>query len=258
MLNRLAIIAFLFLLTACVPKGPNPADPYESINREIHKFNMAFDATMLRPPATLYKNVVPKPIRAGINNFYNNINMIPTVINDVIQLEWNYAIKDTWRFIANSTIGLGGVLDVASTFNLPPHTNDLGVTFAKWGDMESPYIVIPFLGPSTIRDGMGLMFNYTFFTPYPYLASDAIVLSLLGFRYIDLRAELLETDRLLGEALDQYTLLRDAYLQHRHFVITGEHPNEDGALYVDDEEDTPLSPLPGTPIDKMDPLIPLQ
>ncbi|KTD22961.1 VacJ family lipoprotein [Legionella londiniensis] len=238
----LLIAAISLMLASCAQKGSNPADPYEPINRKIHQFNLAFDATVLKPPAKLYRVILPPQLRAGINNAYNNVNMLPTVANDLLQAEWNDAIKDTWRFLINSTFGVAGIFDVAaSNFYLPPHSNDLGITFAKWGDKHSPYIVIPFMGPSTFRDGMGMMFDYALFTPYPYIPSDKVVYSLLGLRYVDLRSQMLETDRLIGEAIDQYAFIRDAYLQHRNYLITGEQENNLGSLYVDDDEEEEIN-----------------
>lgn len=231
-----ATLISTLMLPACIHKGTNPADPYEPINREIHKFNMAFDATFLKPPAKLYKAVLPAPIRSGINNAYNNVAMIPTVANDLLQAEWRYAIKDTWRFGINSTFGIAGIFDVADPhFGLPPHYNDMGLTFAKWGDKKSPYIVIPLLGPSTIRDGMGMIFDYTVLSPYVYINNDAVIWGLAALRYVDLRSQMFETERLMDQALDKYAFLRDAYLQHRNFRITGEQ-EDTGALYVDGEE----------------------
>jgi phospholipid-binding lipoprotein MlaA len=245
----LTAVASSLFLSSCISKGTNPDDPYESINRKSHKFNMFVDGAVLKPAAKLYKTVIPSPVRAGVNNVYNNVNMLPTVANDLLQANWNYAIKDTWRFIANSTFGIGGIFDPASRFSLPAHSNDLGLTFAKWGDKKSPYIVIPLLGPSTIRDGMGMMFDYALFTPYPYIRSNAVLYSILGLRYVDLRSQMLETDRLLDEGLDKYTFIRDAYLQHRNYLITGEQP-DDGSLYVGDEDDDSVlseTPENGTP-----------
>lgn len=222
------------LLTGCHNKGSQTDDPYESINRKTHAFNMVVDKVVLKPTATLYKAILPAPVRSGINNVYNNVNMLPTIANDLLQAKGTQAIKDTWRLIANTTIGVGGIFDVASTFNLPPHSNDLGLTFAQWGDRNSPYIVIPLLGPSTFRDGMGMLFDYTFFTPYPYLNSSIAIYSLLAVRYVDLRSQMLETDHLIAESLDQYAFIRDAYLQHRHYLITGEQ-EEQGDLYVGED-----------------------
>lgn len=249
LLAIMTILLSALMLFACAHKGTNPIDPYEPWNREIHKFNMAFDATMLKPPARLYKAVLPAPIRTGINNAYNNVLMLPTVANDLLQAEWRYAIKDTWRFLINSTFGLAGTVDVADKrFNLPPHYNDLGLTFAKWGDKKSPYIVLPFLGPSTIRDGMGMAFDWMA-TPYPYLDSAGLIWGLAALRYVDIRSQLFDTERLMQEALDQYSFVRDAYLQHRNFLISGEE-QDTGALYVDegelgdyiDDEPAPVTP----------------
>lgn len=223
------------LLSGCVTTGTNPDDPYEPINRKTHRFNMAVDGAVLKPAAIIYKTLVPAPIRMGINNMYNNVNMLPTVANDLLQADGNQAIKDTWRFVINSTLGIAGIFDAASHCQLPPHSNDLGLTFAKWGDKKSPYIVIPLLGPSTIRDGMGMMFDYALFTPYPYIPSSPTIYALLGLRYVDLRSQMLETDRLIAESLDQYAFIRDAYLQHRQYLITGEQAEETGSLYIDDE-----------------------
>ena len=223
------------LLLGCVSKGLNPDDPYESINRKTHAFNMAVDTAVLKPAATIYVSVLPSFVRTGINNAYNNINLLPTVANDLLQADTNDAIKDTWRFIINSTMGLGGILDVARRFNLPPHSNDSGLTFAKWGDKKSPYIVIPLLGPSTIRDGMGLMFDYALFTPYPYIRSNYILYGLLGVRYVDLRSQMFDTERLLNESFDKYSFIRDAYLQHRQYLIGGEQAQDNGSLYVNDD-----------------------
>jgi phospholipid-binding lipoprotein MlaA len=236
------------LLPACMNKGPNPDDPYEASNRAIYRVNNVLDKLFLKPPARLYNAITPAPVRAGINNFYLNINLIPSVVNDLLQTEWTYALKDTWRFIINSTLGLGGIGDPASsTCQLPPHSNDLGLTFAKWGDKKSPFIMIPLLGPSTIRDGMGLLFNYTLFSPYPYIPQDTIIYGLLGFRYIDLRAQMLDTEKLMDESLDPYAFLRDAYLQNRNFLITGETQDTSGMLYVDDEASNNPNPLTSTP-----------
>jgi len=235
------------LLSGCVTVGPNPDDPYEAINRKLYNFNSKFDKYVLKPPAKLYAYAIPSPVRAGINNVYNNINMFPTVANDLLQAEYQQALLDSWRFIINSSIGIAGIFDVASLCQLPLHENDLGITFAKWGDKHSPYIVIPFLGPSTIRDGMGLMFDYTFFTPYPYIHKDFIIESVLILRYIDLRSRMFDTDKLIAQAPDPYSFMRDAYLQHRHYLIYGEQVATAGELYVDEEEGEIAPVLTNTP-----------
>ncbi|MCH9755617.1 MAG: VacJ family lipoprotein [Gammaproteobacteria bacterium] len=233
---RPLLLATTFCLASCVAVGPNPDDPYESINRKVYDFNAKFDKHIVQPPTKLYVAAIPAPIRAGINNIYNNINMLPTVANDLLQADFQQAILDSWRFVINSSMGIGGIFDVASQCQLPPHENDLGITFAKWGDKNSPYVIIPFLGPSTIRDGMGLLFDYTFFTPYPYIHKDFIIESVLILRYIDLRSRMFDTDRLISQAPDPYAFMRDAYLQHRNYLIHGEEPVATGTFYVDEDE----------------------
>ena len=226
-------IAATVSLTGCVHQGTNPADPYEHFNRKVHSFNMAADKVVLKPVALIYKTLIPGFIRKGINNAFNNLDMVPSVANDVLQAEGKWAIKDTWRFAINSTLGIGGLFDVADKMGLPPHYNDLGLTFAKWGDKNSPYLEIPLLGPSTIRDGAGMFFQFALWTPYVYINEDAVAYSLAALRYIDLRTQLLDSERIMGEALDQYSFMRDAYLQHRTYQISGVNQN-DGGLYVDD------------------------
>ncbi len=223
------------LLSGCAHKDANPIDPFEPFNRKVHRFNMAIDSVILKPPAKIYVAVVPGRVRKSVNNFYNNLDLIPSVANDLLQAEGKWAIKDTWRFFINSTLGVGGLFDVASTFGLPPHSNDLGLTFAKWGDKNSPYLVIPFLGPSTIRDGAGWLFQFALYSPYVYINDDAVVYGLLGLRYIDLRSQLFDAERLMDQAIDPYAFVRDAYLQHRNYLIAGTE-EDNGALFVDDTQ----------------------
>lgn len=243
----ISILASTLLLSACLQKGPNPEDPYESINRPIHKFNMAVDATMLKPAAKIYKAVIPGPVRTGVNNAFSNVLLPQAVASDLLQGDWRYAIKDSWRFMINSTFGVAGLFDVAaSSFALPPHYNDLGLTFAKWGDKKSPYIVLPLLGPTTIRDGMAIPFEYGMM-PYAYITNNAILYPVLALRYVDLRTQLLESEPMLDEAFDKYTFIRDAYLQHRNYQISGKEVDTNGSIYLDehilsdyvDEEQSP-------------------
>ena len=245
--KQLLVLLLMITVSACMKKGSNPDDPYETLNRETFKFNGAFDRTVLKPPAKLYKAALPPQVRLGISNVYDNLHMVPTVANDLLQGEWLFAIKDTWRFAINSTLGVAGVFDVAAKCSLPPHSNDLGLTFARWGDKRSPYLVIPFLGPSTIRDGVGMLYDYNVFTVYPYIRPYKLQYGLIGLRYIDLRAELFDTERLLQQALDPYSFVRDAYLQHRNHLIGGSTVTPSN-LYIeaDDDEDLLDKPSPST------------
>ena len=226
-------IATTLSLTGCVHQGTNPVDPYEHFNRKVHAFNVVADKAVMKPAALIYKSLIPGFIRKGINNAFNNLDMVPSVANDLLQAEGKWAIKDTWRFAINSTLGVGGLFDVADKMGLPSHYNDLGLTFAKWGDKNSPYIEIPLMGPSTIRDGAGMFFQFALWTPYVYINEDAIAYSLAALRYVDLRSQLLTSERLMDEALDQYAFIRDAYLQHRTYQISG-NGQDDNGLYVDE------------------------
>lgn len=228
-----ASMATTLTLTSCAHNGTNPADPYEPFNRKVNNFNMAVDTAVLKPTAKLYRAVLPAFIRKGINNFFNNLDMVPSVANDILQAEGKWAIKDSWRFVINSTLGIGGLIDVAEKFSLPAHYNDLGLTFAKWGDKNSPYIVIPLIGPSTIRDGTGMLFQFALWSPYVYINNDPLAYGLAGLRYIDLRTQLLDSERILDQALDKYSFVRDAYLQHRTYLIAGTEQEND-SLYIED------------------------
>jgi phospholipid-binding lipoprotein MlaA len=204
--------------------------------------NMAFDATVLQPPARVYVLVIPAPIRAAINNVYVNVSTLPTIANDILQLQYQHTINDIGRFLLNSSLGLGGIGDVATQLHIPNHHNDFGLTLAHWGNLNSPYIMIPFLGPSTLRDGMSLLVDYTFFSPYPFIANP-ILYNLLGLRYIDLRSQMSDNIKLVNEAIDPYKMMKDGYMQYRQHLITqnhstGSHNPEDDAsasLYVDDD-----------------------
>lgn len=237
------ILAVFFLTSSCMQKGSNKNDPYEPFNREVYKFNMAFDATMVKPPAKIYKTVIPPPVRTGVTNFFNNVNMVPTIANDLLQIAWPQAIKDSWRLFINSTFGIGGILDPAEKWGLPQHSNDFGITLAKWGVKQSPYIVLPLLGPSTLRDALGMPVDYTVFSPYFYIDAGALYPVLTPLSILDQRVQLFEAERLMDQALDKYSFTRDAYLQNRNHQITGsktelksENDNKSiGSLYVEED-----------------------
>lgn len=223
------------ILSGCIHKSDVPNDPYESINRKIYRMNTAVDGVVLKPAAKVYQAVLPSFVRRAVNNVYDNVYMIPTVANDLLQGKVQSAVLDSWRLLVNTTFGVAGLIDVATTFGLPPHKNDLGLTFAAWGDKNSPYIVIPFLGPSTIRDGMGMLFDFTFLTPYPYIRPPAVLYGVIALRYVDVRSQFLDMDKLMDQALDKYAFMRDAYLQHRQYLITGEQAqgSNESELYVE-------------------------
>jgi phospholipid-binding lipoprotein MlaA len=233
----LCFILGLGLLAGC-QKGDNPIDPYEPVNREIYKFNKAFDATFIRPPATFYNYAVYPPVKKGISNFFSNLQLLPTAANDLLQGQLLQVYKDCWRFFLNSTIGVAGIADPAQKMGLPPHVTDLGITLAKWGDHDSPYMMLPIFGPSTFRDTAGWLFDTSIFTIYPYM-DESVAYGLGALRTIQLRADLLKSDAILKEAFDEYQFVRDAYLQNRQYQIDGRvlSNDEPESLYIEDEDD---------------------
>lgn len=198
----------------------NSQDPLERFNRAMFNFNELIDKVILKPIATLYVKIVPKPLVKGISNFFSNIDMVPTVFNDLLQANFYQATSDLWRLGVNSTIGILGFFDVASEIGLEPNLEDVGLTFARWGWKNSTYLVLPFWGPSSIRDTLGMPINYYYLSIYPdiYPANARYRLYALGI--VSRRAELLRFQSVLQQAIvDKYVFIRDAYTQRRSYLI---------------------------------------
>lgn len=198
-------------------------DPLEGINRGIYKFNDVADRAVIKPVATAYKTITPSPIRKGINNFFNNLSSITTVINDLLQFKFATAFTDAGRFVINTTFGLAGFIDVASMDNIPQHKEDFGQTLGYWGVGNGAYLVLPIIGPSTLRDATGLTFDTATSDLITYTHNIGEVRlhnQLRVAQLVDKRAQLLDAGDLIDNAsLDPYTFLRDAYLQSRANLI---------------------------------------
>jgi phospholipid-binding lipoprotein MlaA len=202
------------------PRVANPNDPYEPFNRVMYDFNDFLDRILLKPLATVYSKVVPKPISKGISNIFNNIDDVPTIANDILQFNFYQATSDTWRLILNTTIGLGGFFDVATSLGLEINSEDLGLTLARWGWESSNYLVLPFIGPTSVRDGVAWPINYNFLTIYPLIHDVAIRNSLYGIAVVSKRAQYLQFQDVMEQAsLDKYNFMRDAYMQRRSYQI---------------------------------------
>jgi phospholipid-binding lipoprotein MlaA len=220
MLRRLLIFLCLVCTTFAAWTHVDPQDPYENYNRHAFKLNQKLDRFIFKPIAKVYTNVLPFRIRQGINNFFINLDSVPTVINDLLQGKIYYAVSDSWRFLINSTVGIGGLVDVGSRIGLPYRPQDFGLTLAKWGYTSSAYFVIPILGPNTIRDTFAWPIHYSIFSVYPYINDIYVRNSLLGTYFINTRAQLLNFDQTIKQAsLDPYVFQRNAYLQHRNYRI---------------------------------------
>ena len=194
-------------------------DPLEGLNRGIYKFNDVADKAVIKPIATAYKAVAPSPVRKGINNFFNNLNVFGTVCNDLLQFKFSNAFTDAGRFVINSTFGIAGLIDLASMDNIEIHKEDFGQTLGFWGIGNGAYLVLPLLGPSTVRDTAGLVFDGMYTDPLSYMRSNDNVRlynQLQIVKFLDKRTELLTASDLVDEAsLDPYAFMRDAYLQRR-------------------------------------------
>lgn len=202
----------------------HPEDPYKPFNQVAFKFNDTVDRIILKPVATVYAKIVPKPLNKGIMNVFNNIDTVPIIINDILQLHVYQTASDIWRLAVNTTLGIGGLFDVATVIGLPRVPNDFGLTLARWGYINSNYLVIPFFGPTTVRDGIGIPLDIVAFSIYPYLDSAAASYSLYALGVVQRRAQFLRYQEVFDEAaLDKYLFVRNAYLQQRQFQI--EHQN---------------------------------
>jgi len=202
------------LLGGCASTA-NPQDPFEKFNRAMFTFNDAVDRTALKPAATAYKNVTPTFVQTGVNNFFSNLSDLWSSANNFAQLKGGDGFNDLTRFAVNSTLGLGGVLDIASPAGLRKHNEDLGQTLGFWGVPPGPYLMLPLLGPSTVRDTVALPGDWygdpwTHVNDIPWRNSGIVV------RAVDQRASVLDASNLLEDAaLDRYEFIRDGYLQRR-------------------------------------------
>lgn len=213
----LCITLFISLLAGCIRQpGPDAAiDPYEPMNRAFFAFNNGIDKVVIRPATKVYTTITPPPLQHGLHNVLGNITMLTTIPNDLLQFKLKFALVDFWRLFINTTIGIGGLFDVATKLGFPKHYEDFGMTLATWtGKDTSPYLVLPLMGPHTFRDGFGRIFDYGL-SPWPYVKPDWVGWVGLGAKLVDIRRQLLPTDKFIQQAFDPYIFVRDAYLQTR-------------------------------------------
>lgn len=198
------------------PKKHYSADPYEGFNRSVYKFNRTADRYVLKPVATGYSKVVPKPAKKSVSNFFSNLGEPLNVVNNLLQGKFDGALKSTYRFTVNSTVGLLGLIDVAKHYQVEEQSEDFGQTLATWGVKPGPYIMLPFLGPSNFRDSLGM--TTSSFVYYPYRTVSDVRSTQMGLFALDktsLRAKLLSSDSLLEAQVDEYSFVKNAYEQIR-------------------------------------------
>jgi len=220
--SRAFVVGLALLATGCAT-APNakrdPRDPFERVNRVTYKFNDSVDRAVLKPVAKGYKKVTPRFVQTGVSNFFENLEQPTVIISDLLQAKFKPAFSDTGRFLLNTTIGIGGFLDPASAAGLDKNDEDLGQAFGKWGIPAGPYLVIPLMGFSDVRDGIGSI-GEIYTNPVHYVERDAWRYSITGVGLIDMRAGLLDTEQALQNTFDKYAFIRNAYLQRREYQVT--------------------------------------
>lgn len=251
---RILLALAAVALTGCAStQTKNPADPLESFNRGVYQFNDALDKAVAKPVAKGYSTVMPEPGKIMVSNFFSNLDDVIVTANDVLQLKFAQAASDGSRFLFNSTFGVFGLLDITS--RLEKHDEDFGQTLGYWGVGSGPYIVLPILGPSSVRDGVGL---YVDSRPSKLRRVKHMRTrnQLYLTKAINRRAQLLEQEKVLEEAIvtDRYEFIRDAYLLRRQSqVYDGNPPRE---KYEDEEDDNGIDnkqvPIPNVPSAQLD------
>lgn len=213
------------VLGGCATVGGNPKDPFERYNRAMFSFNNSVDKAVVKPVATGYKKVVPQFARTGVTNFFSNLGDVWIGINDILQGKVGAGVSDFGRFAINTTVGICGLFDVASKAGLQKHNEDFGLTLGHWGMGSGPYVVLPLLGPSDVRDGFSTLFVDWHGDPLWYVNNIPTRNELIAGRFVNQRANLLDASRLMEEAaLDPYAYVRSAYLQHRRSLVYDGNP----------------------------------
>lgn len=195
-------------------------DALATYNRVVFHFNDTLDRLFLKPVAVLYNKLLPRPLHRAVTNFFSNIDTIPTIVNDLLQIKIYYALNDSWRLFINSTVGILGLFDPASHIGLMPHHEDFGLTLAYWGYKESNYFEVPFFGSGTIRDALGWPVDYFFFSVYPYITDPVVRYGVYAVGVVDRRSNFLQYQDVMDQVMiDRYVFYRNAYLQHRRYQI---------------------------------------
>ena len=223
------ILAGVMTLSGCASfRTAAPGDPIEPINRGIYSFNSTFDHYLLKPIAKGYDSVVPSLVKTGVSNVFQNMSDAQSLVSDALQLKGAKFGDDFGRVMLNTTFGIGGIFDLATQLGVERGNEDIGQTLGYWGIGAGPYLVIPFLGPSSLRDAVG-RFGDSKVNPLSYVSSVPVRNSLTGLSVVDARVGLFPAEDLLNQAsLDKYTFLRSAYLQRRQsLVLDGKRPKDE-------------------------------
>lgn len=245
-MNRIAkmlVAAVALSLGACatVPESQRVEhDPWEPFNRTLYSFNNGLDSVTTKPLAKGYRAITPSPIRKGFTNFFKNLTTPRSILNNFLQGKPGRGFSETGRFLLNSTVGIGGIFDVATAGGMEEYQEDFGQTLAVWGVPDGPYVMIPLFGPKTLRGTVALPFDIVAGPLYDYRNS-SVRDKLTVMRIVELRYRLLATDKIIEESKNPYLTLRESYLQNREYEIyDGEPPEEEDEFFdelFEDEED---------------------
>jgi phospholipid-binding lipoprotein MlaA len=266
-LAALTLTLALGALSGCATTGRavNPRDPWEPLNRELQSFNEGFDNLLLKPVATFYVDKVPPLVRTGVSNFFRNVDDLWSAANSLMQGRLQDAEENFARFHINTMFGVLGIFDVASELNIERHKEDFGQTLGRWGVPHGPYLVIPFYGPSTVRDAASLAVDRRYDLVRAINNPD-LRHAVYGIHTVDRRANLLLTVNVLeGAAIDRYAFTRDAYLQYRRAETFDRESDEEVPPPLPDESGEPppdpkpqSAPAPGKPAAEPPKLAPAQ
>lgn len=233
----LLVVALLGACASIPEEQRTESDPWEAFNRPMFSVNRGFDKVTLKPLAKGYEKIIPSPARRGISNFFRNLRTPGSAVNNFLQGKPARGFSELGRFVFNSTLGIGGIFDVATAGGLEAHFEDVGQTAAVWGAPDGPYVMIPFLGPSTLRDAL-LYPLFIVSNPLYHYNNTSVRDKLYILRAIELRARLLPAEKMLEESKDPYITLRESYLQNREFEIyDGEPPEDEDEFYDEFLED---------------------
>lgn len=225
-------VMILALGVVCAAPAAAQEDPFEPMNRKIFAFNDTVDGWVLRPVARGYDRATPKPVKRSIGNFFDNLYTPVVAVNQVLQGKPKRGLEDITRFLVNSTVGIGGLFDIAGRNGLPRHDEDFGQTLAVWTGAQGPFLTLPFRGPATTSHAVGMVFD-AFISPLRLLSPNRDRMIVMAVDIVDTRAGLLSTERLISG--DRYLFIRDAYLQNRQYQV------DDGAMdedpFMDDFDD---------------------
>lgn len=215
-------------------------DPWQPVNRGIYVFNDGLDRVTLKPVAKGYRKIIPQFVRRGVSNFFSNLHTPLTIANQLLQGKGRSALSDTGRLLLNSSVGVGGLFDPASAAGLEEHREDFGQTLATWGVPDGPFVMLPFLGPRSLRDALATPLNFAAH-PLNYYDNTSVRDKLWGLEAINVRTRLLAAETLLEDSQDPYLTLREAYRQNRRYLIYDGDPPDDFDEFLDDflDEDSP-------------------